>query len=345
MSTQLSDFDYDLPASAIAQTPADQREHAKLMHVCKQTGDLVHHSFSHILDILNPGDTLIINNTQVIPARIMAQRETGGKVEIMLITPINDTEWQVMLNPAKRIKPNETLIITPNLSCKVIEKHTVNQLHHVAFVGESVSQETIFQAGTLPLPPYVKPTTQTQSKLNTHYQTVFAKHQGAVAAPTAGLHFSTELLQKLQNKGIHIHPITLHVGYGTFQPLNDTTYHHNTLHTEHYIMPPNTAQHLNKTRAQGSRVIAVGTTVARTLESNFSHNQFHSGSFHTQLFIKPGYTFQTIDGLITNFHLPKSSLLCLVSAFCGLQTMHHAYQTAITEEYRFYSFGDAMIIV
>lgn len=345
MNFQLTDFDYELPVDLIAHEPAEERDASRLMTVKRGETSVEHGHFRDIERFFCAGDVLVVNNTRVIPARIAAYRSTGAAVEVFLIEQEHDMNWLVMLKPAKRLKEGELLTINDELFCRVIKKNLDEAVHRVAFEGSDLSTHRIFSIGHLPLPPYVRPTEDSVCALERHYQTVYARHQGAVAAPTAGLHFSEKLLQRLIAKGVEILEVTLHVGIGTFKPLSDQMFDQNYLHSERAIVSSEVASKLNQARLEGRRIVAVGTTVARTLESNITDEGFLGATFATSLFIKPGFSFRAIDGLITNFHLPRSSLLCLVAAFSGYNSMRFAYQSAVAARYRFYSFGDAMLIV
>jgi S-adenosylmethionine:tRNA ribosyltransferase-isomerase len=336
------DFDYDLPKELIAQTPLKNRVESKLLVMDKITGELTHKHFYDIIDYLNKGDALVINDTKVIPARIIGVKEdTGAVIELLLLKDVNANSWECLAKPQKRLKVG-TIIIFGNgeLKAKVtnIKEEGITE---VDLIYDGILMEILEKLGTMPLPPYIHEKLKDQSM----YQTVYAKEYGSAAAPTAGLHFNEELLQKIADKGINIVHITLHVGLGTFRPVNveDVTKH--VMHTEHYIVTKEAASKLNEVRKNGGKIIAVGTTSVRTLETIMQkENEFKPMSGDTNIFIYPGFKFKAIDGLITNFHLPKSTLVMLVSAFSSKENILNAYKEAIKNDYRFFSFGDAMFI-
>src|SRR5574344_746758 len=336
------DFDYDLPKELIAQTPLKNRSESKLLVMDKITGELTHKHFYDIIDYLNKGDALVINDTKVIPARIIGVKEdTGAVIELLLLKDVNANSWECLAKPQKRLKVG-TIIIFGNgeLKAKVtnIKEEGITE---VDLIYDGILMEILEKLGTMPLPPYIHEKLKDQSM----YQTVYAKEYGSAAAPTAGLHFNEELLQKIADKGINIVHITLHVGLGTFRPVNveDVTKH--VMHTEHYIVTKEAASKLNEVRKNGGKIIAVGTTSVRTLETIMQkENEFKPMSGDTNIFIYPGFKFKAIDGLITNFHLPKSTLVMLVSAFSSKENILNAYNVAVAQKYRFFSFGDAMLI-
>ncbi len=337
-----SDFYYDLPEELIAQDPLEDRSSSRLMCLDKETGDITHTHFRHILDELNPGDCLVINDTKVIPARLYGSKAgTNAGIEILLLKRKEDHVWETLVKPGKKAKPG-TVISFGNglLTGEVIDVvEEGNRL--IQFSYEGIFEEILDQLGEMPLPPYITHKLQDKGR----YQTVYAKHEGSAAAPTAGLHFTEELLEQIKAKGVNIAHVTLHVGLGTFRPVkvDDVEKHH--MHSEFYMIEEEQAERINRTKREGNRVIAVGTTSCRTLESaSDEEGILHAGSGWTEIFIYPGYSFKMIDGLITNFHLPESTLLMLVSALAGKEPIMHAYEEAVKEKYRFFSFGDAMFI-
>lgn len=336
------DFDYELPKELIAQTPLKNRSESKLLVMDRGTGALEHKHFYDIIDYLNKGDALVINDTKVIPARIIGvKEETGAVIELLLLKDEVGDTWECLAKPQKRLKVG-TIITFGNGELKAKVRETREEgITIVDLIYDGILMEILEHLGTMPLPPYIHEKLKDQDR----YQTVYAKNYGSAAAPTAGLHFTTELLDKIKAKGIEIVHVTLHVGLGTFRPVNveDVTKH--VMHTEHYIVTKEAADKLNEIKANGGKIIAVGTTSVRTLETVMSKNdKFVPSNDDTNIFIYPGFTFKAIDGLITNFHLPKSTLVMLVSAFSSKANIMNAYQEAINHNYRFFSFGDAMFI-
>lgn len=336
-------FDYHLPEALIAQTPLKNRDESRLLVLGRQTGDIEHKHFKDVIDYLDKGDTLVLNDTRVMPARLFGlKEETGAKVEMLMLTQISGNDWEVLLKPAKRIKVGNKLTFGDGkIVAECIEELNqggrIMRLHY-----EGILQERLDELGEMPLPPYIKERLDDQDR----YQTVYAKASGSAAAPTAGLHFTDELLNRIKAKGINIAFITLHVGLGTFRPVSVDNTDDHEMHSEYYQMDQETAKLLNETKSKGHRVISVGTTSTRTLETIMQTNEaFKAQSGWTDIFIFPGYTFKAIDGLITNFHLPKSTLVMLVSAFSSRDYILNAYQQAVKSEYRFFSFGDAMLII
>lgn len=336
-------FDYHLPEALIAQTPLKNRDESRLLVLGRQTGDIEHKHFKDVIDYLDKGDTLVLNDTRVMPARLFGlKEETGAKVEMLMLTQISGNDWEVLLKPAKRIKVGNKLSFGDGkIVAECIEELNqggrIMRLHY-----EGILQERLDELGEMPLPPYIKERLDDQNR----YQTVYAKASGSAAAPTAGLHFTDELLNRIKAKGINIAFITLHVGLGTFRPVSVDNIDDHEMHSEYYQMDQETAKLLNETKSKGHRVISVGTTSTRTLETIMQTNEaFEAQSGWTDIFIFPGYTFKAIDGLITNFHLPKSTLVMLVSAFSSRDYILNAYQQAVKSEYRFFSFGDAMLII
>ncbi len=338
----IKEFDYDLPQELIAQTPLEKRDSSRLLIMDKNSGELVHEHFNNIIDYLVPGDVLVLNDTKVIPARLIGvKEETGAVIEILLLKDLGSNKWECLSKPAKRLKIG-TIISFGNgeLKAKVIEKFDEG-LVHLELLYDGILMEILDKLGTMPLPPYIHEKLIDQSR----YQTVYAKNIGSAAAPTAGLHFTKELLKKIEDKGIIITYVTLHVGLGTFRPVEVDNILEHHMHSEFYVMNDETAKILNKAKEEGRRIIAVGTTSTRTLETIVTNNgKFIATSGNTDIFIYPGYEFKGIDCLITNFHLPKSTLVMLVSALAGKENILNAYEIAVNEKYRFFSFGDAMFI-
>ena len=338
-----SDFYYDLPEELIAQDPLPDRSSSRLMHLDKQTGEIVHTNFRHVLDYLNPGDCLVINDTRVIPARIYGVKEkTGAVVEFLLLSQKENDVWECLCKPGKRAKIGTKFSFGEGkLFGEVVDVDSEEGNRFVKFSCNGSIYAVLDEIGSMPLPPYIKE----KLKDNERYQTVYSKELGSAAAPTAGLHFTPKMLEEIKAKGVQIAEITLHVGLGTFRPVkvDDVTKH--KMHTEHYIMPQEAADIINDTKKKGGRVIAVGTTSCRTIESVAAKNGcICADEDDTSIFIYPGFEFKCMDALITNFHLPESTLIMLVSAFAGYDTIMNAYKTAVQEKYRFFSFGDAMFI-
>ena len=340
---QTSDFYYDLPKELIAQHPAEKRDCSRLMVIGRESGEIKHKHFYDIVDELKAGDCLILNNTKVLPARIFGiKEETGAHVEFLLLVNRGDDVWEVITGPGKRAKVGSRFTFgNGQLKCEVIDVlEGGNRLAKFEYEGNFFN--ILDEVGQMPLPPYITEKLKDQSR----YQTVYSEKLGSAAAPTAGLHFTEELLQKIKDKGIKIGYVTLHVGLGTFRPVKveDITKH--TMHSEHYWLPKETAELINETKANNGRVISVGTTSCRTLESVATFNgKIEESEGWTDIFIYPGYEFKCIDGLITNFHLPESTLIMLVSAFCGYENTMNFYKVAVENKYRFFSFGDACFIV
>ena len=339
----VKDFDYDLPEELIAQDPLEDRSSSRLMVLDKKTGEVSHHVFREIVKYLRPGDCLVINNTKVIPARLYGVKEgTEAKIEILLLKRKENDIWETLVKPGKKCKIGTKIvfgegILTGEVVDIVEEGNRLIQFHY-----EGIFEEILDRLGQMPLPPYI--THQLQDK--NRYQTVYAKYDGSAAAPTAGLHFTPELLQQVRDMGVEIAEVTLHVGLGTFRPVKETDVLKHHMHSEFYKIEQSEADKINKAKKEGHRVIAVGTTSTRTLESAADENGFLTEkSGWTEIFIYPGYQFKVIDALITNFHLPESTLVMLVSALAGREHVLAAYETAVEEKYRFFSFGDAMFIV
>ena len=339
----INDFDYDLPKELIAQTPLENRSSSKLLIMNKDDGSIKHEVFSNIIKYLNKGDVLVLNDTKVIPARLIGEKEdTKAVIEILLLKEINNNKWECLAKPGKRLKEGTVIVFGDGLLRARIIKKLDEGIVHVELLYDGILMEILDKLGTMPLPPYIHEKLDDQSR----YQTVYAKNIGSAAAPTAGLHFTKELLEEIENKGLIVTYVTLHVGLGTFRPVEvDNILDHN-MHSEYYVMCEETANILNKAKEEGRRIIAVGTTSTRTLETIATNNngKFVSCSGETSIFIYPGYKFKAIDGLITNFHLPKSTLIMLVSALSKREYILNAYREAIANNYRFFSFGDAMFI-
>lgn len=337
-----ADFDYDLPQELIAQDPLEQRDSSRLLILDKETGERTHKIFHDIIDYLHEGDCLVINNTKVIPARLIGEREgTGGKVEVLLLKRRSDNVWETLVKPGKKARPGMRLSFGDGLLHAEVQEVVDEGNRLIRFEYEGIFEEILDQLGQMPLPPYITH----QLKDKNRYQTVYAKYEGSAAAPTAGLHFTEELLEQIRVKGVKIARVTLHVGLGTFRPVKveDVTEHH--MHTEFYHVSEEAADIINETKKQGGRVICVGTTSCRTIESAADDQGIvHATEGDTDIFIYPGYQFKVLDCLITNFHLPESTLLMLVSALAGKENIMAAYREAVEMRYRFFSFGDAMFI-
>ncbi len=336
------EFNFNLPEDLIAQHPIEKRDNSKMLLLNRSTGEIDHKKFYEISENLEPGDTLVLNDTKVIPARLYGKKkETGGKVEVLLVVEEQDKTWLVMARPAKKLKIGTKIIFKEGLlEGRVIEERAEG-LRLIEFIYTGDFYEVLDQLGEMPLPPYIGETLLNPDR----YQTIYSKNRGSVAAPTAGLHFTEEVMQALKDKEINIVYITLHVGLGTFKPVEAENILDHKMHSEFYHISAEVADIINQTKINGNQVIAVGTTSCRTLESIAGEDgKMKEGSGWTDIFIYPGYRFKGIDGLITNFHLPKSTLIMLVSAFAGRENTMNAYREAIEQEYRFYSFGDAMFI-
>ena len=337
-----SDFYYDLPEELIAQTPIEPRNASRLMVLNKENGAVEHTHFTSLFDYLKECDLLVLNDTKVLPARIFGKRtDTGSEVEFVLLKRKNDTDWECIAGPGKKAKVGHSFIFSDKLSAEVIEVlPDGNRILHFIFEGEFYA--LLNEVGNMPLPHYIKE----ELKNKERYQTVYSKELGSAAAPTAGLHFTKEMLEELKQKGIKIAYVTLHVGLGTFRPVKVDNILKHKMHSEHYHVPKETAELINSTKENGGRVICVGTTSCRTVESAADQNgRLCECSGDTEIFIYPGYKFKCLDALITNFHLPESTLIMLVSALAGYKNTMNAYKIAVEEKYRFFSFGDAMFIV
>lgn len=339
----LKDFYYDLPEELIAQDPLSQRDQSRLLVVNKNTGSYEHKIFHDLVDYLIPGDCLVLNDTRVLPARLIGEREgTRAKIEVLLLKRKDADVWETLVKPGKKMKPGARVCFGEGLLKAEVLDVVEEGNRMIRFEYEGIFEEILDQLGQMPLPPYI--THQLEDK--NRYQTVYAKNNGSAAAPTAGLHFTPELLQKIQAKGVEIAYVTLHVGLGTFRPVKVDNILDHHMHSEFYCLEPEEAEKINKASKSGHRVIAVGTTSCRTLESvGNPDGTVNPGSGWTDIFIYPGYKFKVIHGLVTNFHLPESTLLMLVSALAGREHIMAAYEEAVKEKYRFFSFGDAMLIL
>lgn len=337
-------FDFELPEELIAQVPLKNRTDSRLMVLDKKTGAIKHEVFKNITEYLREGDCLVLNDTKVLPARLFGVKsDTGAKIEVLLLKQLEGNQWETLVKPAKRVKEGTELIFGDGLLTAVCKETSEHGGRVLDFQYEGIFYEVLNQLGEMPLPPYIKEQLEDRDR----YQTVYAREPGSAAAPTAGLHFTEALLEEIKAKGVHVTFITLHVGLGTFRPVNVEDVLEHEMHSEFYMMTEGTARLLNEVKKNGGRIITVGTTSTRTLETIASQNngKFEEGSGWTDIFIYPGYTYKAIDGLITNFHLPKSTLIMLVSALAGRENILHAYKTAVEERYRFFSFGDAMFII
>ena len=337
---KLSDFDYDLPEERIAQFPCEPRDHSRLLKVNIDTGELVHAHFYDLLDDVEAGDLLVFNNTRVIPARLIGAKPTGGKVEVFLLTRLDGDRWEVLVKPGKKARIGQEILFGDELSC-VVEDNTDFGGRIVRFRYQGIFEEVLDRLGETPLPPYIKEKLADKER----YPTVYAKENGSAAAPTAGLHFTKEMLAKLEEKGVRLAFVTLHVGLGTFRPVNVENVLEHVMHKEYYSVSAEAAEAIRQTKEAGGRIIAVGTTAVRTLESAAEEDgTITPKTGWTEIFIYPGYRFKIVDALVTNFHLPKSTLLMLVSALADREMMLEAYRVAVEEKYRFFSFGDAMFL-
>ncbi len=338
----INDFDYNLPKELIAQTPLKERSSSRLLVLNKDNGNITHDHFYNVINYLKKGDVLVLNDTKVIPARLIGEKEdTKAVIEILLLKELGEDNWECLARPCKRLKIGTVVSFGDGmLKARVTEK-LEDGIIHIKLVYDGILMEILDKLGTMPLPPYIHEKLNDQSR----YQTVYAKNIGSAAAPTAGLHFTKELLKEIEDKGIDICYVTLHVGLGTFRPVSVTNVEEHEMHSEFYTMSKSVAEKLNKAKKENRRIVAVGTTSTRTLETIMSlYNEFRECSGWTSIFIYPGFEFKAIDALITNFHLPKSTLVMLVSALAGRENILNAYKIAVLEKYRFFSFGDAMFI-
>lgn len=335
----VTDFDYDLPQELIAQHPMEPRDNSRLLVVDKKTGEIEHKHFYDLVNYLKPGDVLVFNDTRVIPARLHGTKDTGAHVEVFLLTRRDATDWEVLVRPGKKLQVGAKINFSDELSCEVIE-HTDFGGRVVRFKYDGIFEEILDRLGETPLPPYITAPLEDKER----YQTVYNRERGSAAAPTAGLHFTKELLQKIKEIGCEEVFVTLHVGLGTFRPVSEAKIEDHKMHKEFYTVSQEAADAVNKAKAEGRRIIAVGTTAVRTLEAAGADGQLHAGSSWTNIFIYPGYKFRLVDDLVTNFHLPQSTLLMLVSTLSTREIMLQTYKKAVEEKYRFFSFGDAMFI-
>ena len=343
MSLSTKDFYYELPERLIAQHPIEKRDASRLLALDKITGKTEHKTFKDIVSYLNKGDCIVINDTKVVPARLLGtKKDTDGKVEVLLLKRITANKFETLVKPGRRLKSGDEIIFGNGILTGRIGEELDDGVRVVEFFFDGIFEEVLDEIGEMPLPPYIKEKLTDKSR----YQTVYAKESGSAAAPTAGLHFTPEILEEISNKGVHIAKVTLHVGLGTFRPVKVDDVSEHKMHSEYYSVSKEQADLINSAKENGGKVIAVGTTSLRTLESVADENGFvHHGSGDTEIFIYPPYNFKITDGLITNFHLPESTLIMLVSALCGRENILNAYNEAVKEEYRFFSFGDAMVIL
>ena len=339
---KVTEFDYELPEELIAQTPIEKRDESRLMVLNRKNNTIEHKTFKDIIDYLEPGDCLVRNNTKVIPARIYGKKETGANIEFLLLNNIEGDIWETIVRPGNKLHIGTKVIFGDGLLTAEILDTMPGGTRKVLFTYKGIFNEILDKIGLMPLPPYI----HEELKEKDRYQTVYAKYEGSAAAPTAGLHFTNELLEKIEQKGIDIANVTLHVGIGTFRPVKEDTVEAHEMHSEHFYIKQEDCDKINKAKKNGKRVIAVGTTSCRVLETiaNPENGTVEPIEGDTQIFIYPGYTFKCIDGLITNFHLPQSTLLMLVSALAGKEYIMEAYNEAVQEKYKFFSFGDAMFI-
>jgi len=335
---KLSDFDYDLPKELIAKYPLEPRDSCRLMVMDRKDGSIQHRIFRDVVEYLEEGDTLVLNDTKVIPARLKGKKKTGASIEVFLLRPLSENIWEALVKNLKRLKEGDEILFSEEFKAELLEKGKGGKVK-VRLIGKDINN-LIEKYGHIPLPPYIDREDEERDK--NHYQTVFAKKEGAVASPTAGLHFTQELLEKIKHKGVNIQFLTLHVGLGTFKPVEIEDFTKHKMHGEYYEIPDKTIKAIKQTKEKGKNVVAVGTTVVRTLETYALTGKKEGLS---DIFIYPPYRFKIIDRLITNFHLPKSTLILLVSAFASREMILNAYRTAVKERYRFFSYGDAMLIL
>ncbi|NPA16616.1 MAG: tRNA preQ1(34) S-adenosylmethionine ribosyltransferase-isomerase QueA [Aquificae bacterium] len=335
---RLSDFDYHLPKELIAKYPVEPRDSCRLMVLDRKDGSIQHRIFRDIVDYLEEGDTLVLNDTKVIPARLKGKKKTGASIEVFLLRPLSDDVWEALVKNLKRLKEGQEIIFGEDFRGELLEKEEDGKAK-VRLIGDDINS-LIKRYGHIPLPPYME--REDEEKDKNHYQTVFARKEGAVASPTAGLHFTQELLEKIKNMGVNIEFVTLHVGLGTFRPVTVENFTKHRMHEEYYQIPDRTLEVIKQTKERGKNVVAVGTTVVRTLETYALTGKKEGFS---DIFIYPPYRFKMVDRLITNFHLPKSTLILLVSAFASREMILNAYNIAVKERYRFFSYGDAMLIL
>lgn len=337
--TKTSSYYYDLPEELIAQTPIEPRDHSRMLVFNKQDKQVEHKHFYDIIDYLKEGDVLVVNNTKVIPCRLVGKKGTGAVVEVFILKKINGTDWEALVKPGKRCKKGTIITFGDKLKCEIGDDTDFGG-RIVHFIFEGTFETVLSEVGVMPLPPYIKEKLKDQSR----YQTVYSKIDGSSAAPTAGLHFTPELLEKIKAKGVKVAEVLLHVGLGTFRPVKSENILEHDMHSEYFEVNEETAQLINQTKANGGRVIAVGTTSVRVLESATEDGKLVAKNGNTKIFIYPSYKFKMVDALITNFHLPESTLIMLVSAFCGYEETMSFYKEAVKERYRFFSFGDATFL-
>jgi S-adenosylmethionine:tRNA ribosyltransferase-isomerase len=340
--TKKSSYWYHLPPEFIAQHPKDKRSESRMLVLNRTSGKIQHDKFNHIINHLKPTDILVVNKTKVIPARLFGTKSTGAKVEIFLLEQKTDNRWECLVKPGRKLKIGSEIIFNEDLKAKIID-HADEGGRIVEFYWEENFWDILENIGNVPLPPYIK--RESTDKDKETYQTVYAQERGSVAAPTAGLHFTIPLMQQIREKGIEILEVVLHVGLGTFRPVKTDDIKDHTMHSEHCSISEEVAAKINKAKREGKRIIAVGTTTTRTLESFAENGHLESGSHWTKIFLYPGKEIQIIDGLITNFHMPESTLMMLVSTFAGYENIMNAYKIAVEEKYRFFSYGDAMLII
>ena len=340
---KVADFNYELPKELIAQHPYDKRDEARLMVLNRNEEKIEHKVFKDVIDYLNPGDCLVINNTKVIPARLYGKKDTGANVQFLLLKRIEGDTWEAMVKPGNKLKPGSKVVFGDGVLKATVQEILEGGNRKVEFEYNGIFYEILDQIGMMPLPPYI---TEASREDNEKYQTVYARYEGSAAAPTAGLHFTEELLEKIKEKGVEVANVTLHVGIGTFRPVKVETVEEHEMHSEHYYIKKEDADKINKAKLNGNRVIAVGTTSCRVLESvSDEKGMVKEIEGDTSIFIYPGYKFNCIDSLITNFHLPESTLIMLVLSLAGKDFIMKAYNEAVKKEYKFFSFGDAMIIL
>ena len=339
---KVSDFDYYLPEDLIAQTPIKKRDDSRMLVLNRNENKIEHRHFFDCIDYLNPGDVLVINDTKVIPARLFGEKaDTGRNIEVFLLKRKNYTDWQALLRPGKKVRIGDKIKFSDDLTAVILEK-LPDGVAYIRFEFDGIFEEILLRLGNVPLPPYIKKELNDSNR----YQTIYAEHDGSCAAPTAGLHFTNELMDRIKEKGVDIVPVLLHVGLGTFRPVKTENVEEHKMHSEYFSVEEESAIRINKAKSNGGRVIAVGTTSVRVLESCCDQDGYINPiSGDTDIFIYPGYKFKAVDSLITNFHLPKSTLLMLVSAFAGRERILDAYNEAVENRYRFFSFGDSMLIV
>ncbi|MEA5092538.1 S-adenosylmethionine:tRNA ribosyltransferase-isomerase [bioreactor metagenome] len=336
---QVKDFDYELPKELIAQHPMEPRDHSRLLVVDKENGELEHKHFYNLVEYLKPGDLLVFNDTRVIPARLHGTKDTGARVEVFLLTRLNTNDWEVLVKPGRKLRPGAKIIFSEDLTCEIQDVTDFGgRIAHFIFSG--IFEEILDRLGETPLPPYITAPLEDKER----YQTVYSRERGSAAAPTAGLHFTPELMQKIKDMGVEEVFVTLHVGLGTFRPVSVNTIEDHVMHSEFYTVSPEAANAINAAKAAGRRIVAIGTTSVRTLEAAGASGTMQAGGNWTKIFIYPGYKFRLVDALVTNFHLPQSTLLMLVSALSSREIMLNTYAVAVQEKYRFFSFGDAMFI-